>query len=247
MKSLYDIEVEASSLEAVKLAINELDKERDSLENKLEEKEDEINDFYDEGIKEAKKKIEEFKEEESKKFDREKDQKNYDFIREKKLREDKLKDELSYQKKTFDEYVSNRKKEIENENKELDQRIKIIELREEDINELQNEIKDLKDKNQKIYDETKEEIKKKMEEEKETALRIQNARCESDKLHLNSIIDLKNDTIIDLKQNIKSLENKLDAAYVKVNEVATSAISSTKEKELRDFMSNTIKSVKSEK
>lgn len=243
IKDLYDIEVEAASLEALKLAIDSLENEKDSLDDQLSKKKDEIDNYYLEKLEEAKKSIKDFKDAEFIKIDREKDKVNYDFEREKKLREDKLKDELTQKQKTFDEYIVGKKKEIENDNKELDQRVKVIELREEDVNKLQDEIKDLKDQNLKIAEETKIETKKKADKEKDIALNIQKSKHEVEKVHLNTIIGMKNDTIDDLKQNIVVLEDKLDKAYEKNNELATNAVSGAKQQEalnfVRDYKSKT--------
>ncbi len=236
IKDLYDIEVEAASLEAIKLAIEKLENEKDSLDDQLSKKKDEIDNYYLEKLEEAKKSIKDFKDAEFIKIDREKDYIDYNFEREKKLREDKLKDELSNKKKVFDEYVVGQKKELENNSLALDERLKKIEEKEVVIVELQDEISSLKDQNNKIAEKTKEEIKNKLNKEKEIALNIQRSRYESDIKHLNSFIDIKESIIIDLKKNIQSLEEKLDKSYDKVNQVATNAVNSAKDKEALMFM-----------
>lgn len=243
IKNLYDIEVEASSLEALKLAIEKLENEKDSLDDQLSKKKDEIDNYYLEKLEEAKKSVKSFKDDEFLKIDRERDKENYNFEREKKLREDKLKDELDQKKKTFDEYVFGKKKEIENENNDLDKRVSEVEEKEKHINAYEEIIKTLEEKNKTIAEETKTETKKKADKEKEIALNIQKSKYEGEKIHLNTIIEMKNDTIDDLKQNIIALEDKLDKAYEKNNELATNAVSGAKQQEalnfVRDYKSKT--------
>ncbi|WP_428025067.1 hypothetical protein [Arcobacter sp.] len=242
IKNLYDIEVEASSLEALKLAIEKLENEKDSLDDQLSKKKDEIDNYYSEKLEEAKKSVKSFKDDEFLKINREKDKENYNFEREKKLREDKLKDELAQKKKTFDEYVISKKKEIENEDNDLDKRVSEVEEKEKHINAYEEIIKTLEEKNKTIAEETKTETKKKADKEKEIALNIQKSKYESKIDHLNSIIDLKDNVIIDQKQNMTNLENKLDEAYKKVNELATNAVSSAKDKELTSHLADALRS-----
>lgn len=231
IKNLYDIEIEAHTLEALKLAIKDLENDRESLESKLEEKEDQINDFYQENLQKAKAKLAQEMEVEK-----------YNFERRSKIRTDQFEDEIKARRKAFDEYVSGKKNEIKNETSELEKRVEEVEEKESNIKLLETEIKDLKDEIKKIAEETTQEVKKKMEKEKEIALSIQRSKYESKIEHSNSIIDLKDNTIIDLKQSMTSLENKLDEAYKKVNELATNAVSSAKDKELTSHLADALRS-----
>lgn len=243
IKDLYDIEIEASSLEALKLAIDSLKNEKDSLEDQLSKKKDEIDNYYSEKLEEARKSIKDFKAVEFIKISREKDNENYDFEREKKLREDELKDALDQKKKAFNEYVANKNKEIENDNNNLDKRVSEVEEKEKHINAYEEIIKSLEEKNKIIAEETKTETKKKADREKDIALNVQKSKYEGEKIHLNTIIEMKNETIDDLKQNIVALEDKLDKAYEKNNELATNAVSGVKQQEalnfVRDYKSKT--------
>lgn len=209
------IETKFNTYEALSLAINELEREKIK-------KEKELTLFYDSEMEKMKKELIKIKEEEKYKFQIE--------MRDKR-------DAEEYDLKIMVLEFEDRKRK---EEKELEERFLDVNKREEKADELQERIAELENELENVKENIEDDIKDSLEGKFNKELKYEKANLQNRIDNLIEVLNVKDNTISDLKRNITDLQQQIKEAYYKIESLAAKTVDDTKSKEMITKLSDVL-------
>lgn len=244
LKEMYDIEKAANTLVAL---INSQHKIKEDFDTVMEVKElesetklKELSQKITELRAEYEKEVNEEEAELQKIRNRKEEEWKYDFERRKKIKEDNLNDDLQNRKKIF-------YSELEEKQAELNTRENIVKERENKCDEkdqlvtsLQSAVDAIPEKEAAIRSEVKDEVEKKLA--KNNAIKENYLKKEfenKEEIYKNKIEILEN-LLRDKEVENKTLSNKLDEAYSKIQDMALKTVEGSKDSIMLSKLENMI-------
>lgn len=225
LKDLYNIEVKASDLSAMIGAYNlkktELDEAAKADADQRKADRDATIAQYAEEVKTAK--------EEAEKTKKEADAEVAEYKKQLKIQRDREAEEFTYnlnrsRSKENDEWSDQKKqreKELSNKEANLNERIDEVTKREEKMNDLETQVASIDEKVKESYEKGKADGKAEAEKSHAFEKRYMEKDAKYNQDILQSKIDTANAIIKDQESKIAALEEKLDNAYKRNQELAT--------------------------
>lgn len=244
LKELYDIERQAHTLAALVNAHQELklEQEKELAEAKekatdelaqLQKQIDELRETYNELNQEEKAKFEQMKKRKEEEF-------AYQFAREQQKARDALNDELAAKRKAFAEEIEQKEKALAEQRKALQEQEDALAQREAKQAELEAEVKAIPDKIAEVKKAAEERANNKM---KKTLAIKENAfkrEIEADKRILEQERDNLRKQLETADQTIATLQEKLDQAYKRIQEMGIQMVSSSNESKTFDKIASLV-------